>query len=207
MNTESIVRMDLSEDGEEYLDEYGTLSLYPARNISQNNGINYNLFEQVEHILSDLESPNVTSPGFHLLFIVYLIVILVGISGNITVLIAILWKRSMRTPHNLFIAALAVSGKNPLHFKIEDWVLPIKPNAVSKFYFIKVNLFYFRFAFMLVHNAYHTLASTEWNNRMAIWSRDGVAMQISSFCSISSTFLVVYGNCDYCLGSLSMCPA
>ena len=103
--------MDLSEDGEEYLDEYGTLSLYPARNISQNNGINYNLFEQVEHILSDLESPNVTSsPGLYLLFIVYSIVIVVGISGNITVLIAILWKRSMRTPHNLFIAALAVSG-------------------------------------------------------------------------------------------------
>ena len=103
--------MDLSEDGEDFLDEYGKLSLYPAPNISQNN--EPNLFEQVEHILSDLESPNVTSPGFHLLFIVYLIVILVGISGNITVLIAILWKRSMRTPHNLFIAALAVSGKSP----------------------------------------------------------------------------------------------
>ena len=103
--------MDLSEDGEEYLDEYGKLSLYPAPNISQNN--EPNLFEQVEHILSDLESPKVTSPGLYLLFIVYLIVILVGISGNITVLIAILWKRSMRTPHNLFIAALAVSGKIP----------------------------------------------------------------------------------------------
>ena len=68
--------MDLPEDGEEYLDEYGKLSLYPALNISQNVGINYNLFEQVEHILSDLESPNVTSsPGLYLLFIVYLIVI------------------------------------------------------------------------------------------------------------------------------------
>ena len=100
--------MDLSEEGEDYLDEYGKLSLYPAPNISENN--EPNLFEQVEHILSDLESPNVTSPGLYLLFIVYLIVILVGISGNITVLIAILWKRSMRTPHNLFIAALAVSG-------------------------------------------------------------------------------------------------
>ena len=123
--------MDLLDDVEDYLDEYGKLSLYPAPNTSQNN--EPNLFEQVEHILSDLESPNVTSPGFHLLFIVYLIVILVGISGNITVLIAILWKRSMRTPHNLFIAALAVSGKNPRHFKIEDWVLPIKLNAVSTF--------------------------------------------------------------------------
>ena len=102
--------MDLSEDGEEYPDEYGKLSLYPVLNNSQNNEINYNLFEQVEHILSDLESPNATSPGLYLLFIVYLIVIVVGISGNITVLIAILWKRSMRTPHNLFIAALAVSG-------------------------------------------------------------------------------------------------
>ena len=102
--------MDLSEDGEEYLDEYGKLSLYPAPNISQNN--EPNLFEQVEHILSDLESPNVTSsPGLYLLFIVYLIVIIVGVSGNVTVLISILWKRSMRTPHNLFIAALAVSGK------------------------------------------------------------------------------------------------
>ena len=103
--------MDLSDDVEDYLDEYGKLSLYPAPNISQNNEIN--LFEQVEHILSDLESPNVTSPGLYLLFIVYLIVIVVGISGNITVLIAILWKRSMRTPHNLFIAALAGSGKSP----------------------------------------------------------------------------------------------
>ena len=105
--------MDLSDDVEDYLDEYGKLSLYPAPNISQSN--ERNLFEQVEHILSDLESPNVTtSPGLYLLFIVYLIVIIVGISGNITVLIAILWKRSMRTPHNLFIAALAVSGKSPL---------------------------------------------------------------------------------------------
>ena len=103
--------MDLSEDGEDYLDEYGKLSLYPELNNSQNNEIN--LFKQVEHILSDLESPNVTSPGLYLLCIVYIIVIVVGISGNITVLIAILWKRSMRTPHNLFIAALAVSGKSP----------------------------------------------------------------------------------------------
>ena len=107
--------MDLSEEGEDYLDEYGKLSLYPAPNISENN--EPNLFEQVEHILSDLESPNVTSPGLYLLFIVYLIVIVVGISGNITVLIAILWKRSMRTPHNLFIAALAVSGKRPRIYK------------------------------------------------------------------------------------------
>ena len=117
--------MDLSEDGEEYLDEYGKLSLYPVLNNSQNNGINSNLFEQVEHILSDIESPNVTSPGLYLLFIVYLIVIVVGISGNITVLIAILWKRSMRTPHNLFIAALAVSGKIPRILKNEHWVLPM----------------------------------------------------------------------------------
>ena len=108
--------MDLSEDGEEYLDEYGKLSLYPASNISQNN--EPNLFEQVEHILSDLESSNDTSsPGLYLLFIVYLIVIIVGVSGNITVLIAILWKRSMRTPHNLFIAALAVSGKIPVNYE------------------------------------------------------------------------------------------
>ena len=106
--------MDLSDDHEEYVDEYGKLSLYPVLNNSQNNEINYNLFEQVEHILSDLDSPNATSPGLYLLFIVYLIVIAVGISGNITVLIAILWKRSMRTPHNLFIAALAVSGKSSL---------------------------------------------------------------------------------------------
>ena len=82
----------------------------------------------MEHILSDLESPKVTSPGLYLLFIVYLTVILVGISGNITVLIAILWKRSMRTPHNLFIAALAVSG----NIYLESGKAP-KTNVVLKF--------------------------------------------------------------------------
>ena len=48
--------------------------------------------------------------GYYLLLVLYIVVICVGVSGNVTVIIAVLWKKSMQTPHNLFIAALAVSG-------------------------------------------------------------------------------------------------
>ena len=81
-------------------------------NISANSSkINTAIFSEIENILSEFEKSKVSPIGSYVLLVFYIIIILIGISGNVVVLIAILWKRSMRTPHNFFIAALAVSGK------------------------------------------------------------------------------------------------
>ena len=69
-----------------------------------------NVSNEINEILSDLELSEVKSLGYYVLLILYTIIIFIGISGNVTVLMAIFCKRSMRTPHNFFIAALAVSG-------------------------------------------------------------------------------------------------
>ena len=47
--------------------------------------------------------------SFWSLLVIYILAILVGIFGNGLVLVAVLWRPSMRTPHNFFIAALALS--------------------------------------------------------------------------------------------------
>ena len=70
-----------------------------------------NVSIEIDEILSDLEASDVKSPGYYVLLILYILIIIIGITGNVTVLMAIFCKKSMRTPHNLFIAALAVSGK------------------------------------------------------------------------------------------------
>ena len=68
--------------------------------------------EEIEEFLDNLLVGNTQlgPAGFYILLVLYILVICIGTFGNVIVLIAISWKRSMRTPHNFFIAALAVSG-------------------------------------------------------------------------------------------------
>jgi hypothetical protein len=113
---ENILNLDLSNSIFEDLDEIylkettnGTNHLLNRSN--EDNKISTDIVKQIESILSDFQSSESKSVGFYVLLVLYAIIIFIGISGNGTVLVAVLCKKSMRTPHNLFIAALAVSGK------------------------------------------------------------------------------------------------
>ena len=83
---------------------------------------------EIENILSGLETVQVKSIGYYVLLILYTIIIFIGILGNITVLMAILCKKSMRTPHNFFIAALAVSGKMKYLDNYNRYTIEYNPN-------------------------------------------------------------------------------
>ena len=113
---EDILDLDLSnsifEDvGKPYVKEATNVTNHLLNRSYEDITINTDIVKQIESILSDFESSESKSVGFYVLLILYAIIIFIGISGNCTVLVAILCKKSMRTPHNLFIAALAVSGK------------------------------------------------------------------------------------------------
>ena len=112
----NILDLDLSnlvfEDvSEPYLKEATNVTDHLLNRSYEDIAINTDIVKQIESILSDFESSESKSVGFYVLLVLYAIIIFIGISGNCTVLVAIFCKKSMRTPHNLFIAALAVSGK------------------------------------------------------------------------------------------------
>ena len=72
--------------------------------------------EEIDKFLDNLliENAQLGPVGFHVLLALYILVICIGTLGNVIVLIAISCKKSMRTPHNFFIASLAVSGMLPV---------------------------------------------------------------------------------------------
>ena len=80
-----------------------------------------NVSIEIDEILSGLDKSEVKSIGYYVLLILYTIIIFIGVSGNVTVLMAIFCKKSMRTPHNFFIAVLAVSGK--IHLETNNFLI------------------------------------------------------------------------------------
>lgn len=81
------------------------------RNMS---GESWNFDEDLENFIDSLRdningNTRLNATQFYTMLVLYVMVICVGVSGNTLVVCAVLWRQSMRTPHNLFIAALAVS--------------------------------------------------------------------------------------------------
>ena len=60
-------------------------------------------------IISNLFIFQLNPVSFYSLLVMYVVVIVVGISDNLLVLVAVMWRPSMRTSHNFFIAGLALS--------------------------------------------------------------------------------------------------
>jgi neuropeptide Y receptor len=58
-----------------------------------------------------LTNRNIEDPAYHILIIMYSILILVGATGNSLVVMAVVRKPQMRTARNMFIVNLAVSGR------------------------------------------------------------------------------------------------
>ena len=109
----NMFNIGLLDSIEEYIEEYSIENANftnTSFNSLEDKAINHISIQQIEEILSDLGNTQLGPVGFYVLLVLYILVICIGISGNVIVLIAILWKQSMRTPHNFFIAALAVSG-------------------------------------------------------------------------------------------------
>ena len=63
----------------------------------------------LDSLLHDLQGKSSSFDAFYLILALYISVILVGVLGNLMVLIAVIGKEKMRTPRNLFISTLAVS--------------------------------------------------------------------------------------------------
>ena len=96
------------------------LNLFLDDNDVENSEEFKNVSIEIDEILSGLDKSEVKSVGYYVLLILYTIIIFIGVSGNVTVLMAIFCKKSMRTPHNFFIAALAVSGK--IHLETNNFL-------------------------------------------------------------------------------------
>ena len=100
--------------------DLGNLTYLPFPDLKRGSNLTANTTDgpspaDLEDFIEDLKksinqgSSKLGTTGFYTLLIIYILVICVGISGNLLVLIAVMWRQSMRTPHNFFIAALALS--------------------------------------------------------------------------------------------------
>ena len=119
LNYGEIPISDSHEDLLKDIDSFG-LSMFLDNNEVENSEEFKNVSIEIDEILSGLDKSEVKSIGYYVLLILYTIIIFIGVSGNVTVLMAIFCKKSMRTPHNFFIAALAVSGK--MHFETNNFL-------------------------------------------------------------------------------------
>lgn len=86
-----------------------------AHNRNDTNNTWNNLLPPLDPVLIERFTHNrsIDGPWYHVLIVLYSIIIVFGALGNTMVVLAVVRKPAMRTARNLFILNLAISGKCP----------------------------------------------------------------------------------------------
>lgn len=102
-----------SSDGSSSLDYLETPDFSNQNTAAINNTTNSSDSIQLDPVLIERFTRNrsIDGPWYHILILLYCVLIIFGSLGNILVVVAVVRKPIMRTARNLFILNLAISGK------------------------------------------------------------------------------------------------